>query len=208
MQAYEMNNKATEGLAKKLAVYRGAPPIQEPPVTKTPDYNSWEDAKNAGDVQGMIYHKLSHYQKRVVNLSKEVYTDIPIKEILKGIEELKVSVQQKADDVEMLREAQRRKIEKEYKHIGGLTGIRFIGAVEEALSDYENWDETFLQAVADAQEEKRKYTAYCNARDMYIEDNKDLIEAEREKARKEEFKQSGILEKLGIFTGDKCDGEE
>lgn len=159
MQAYEMNNKATEGLAKKLAVYREAHPIQEPPVTKTPDYNSWEDAKNAGDVQGMIYHKLLHYQKRVVNLSKEVYTDIPIKEILKGIEELKVSVQQKADDVEMLREAQRRKIEKEYKHIGGLTGIHFIGAVEEALSDYENGDETFLQAVADAQEEKRKYTA-------------------------------------------------
>lgn len=206
MQAYEMNNKATEGLAKKLAVYREAHPIQEPPVTKTHDYNSWEDAKNAGDVQGMIYHKLLHYQKRVVNLSKEVYTDIPIKEILKGIEELKVSVQQKADAVETLREAQRQRIEKEYKQIGGLTGIRLIGAIEEALSDYEKGDETFLQAVADAQEEKRKYTAYCNARDMYIEDNKDLIEAEREKARektrKEEFKQSGILEMLGVSTGE------
>lgn len=202
MQAYEMNNKATEGLAKKLAVYREAHPIQEPSVTKTHDYNSWEDAKNAGDVQGMIHHKLLHYQKRVVNLSKEVYTDIPIKEILKGIEELKVSVQQKADDVEMLREAQRRRIEKEYKQLGGLTGIRFIGEVEEALSDYEKGDETYLQAVADAQEEKRKYTAYCNARDMYIEDNKDLIEAEREKTRKEEFKQSGILEMLGVSTGE------
>lgn len=202
MQAYEMNNKATEGLAKKLAVYREAHPIQEPPVTKTHDYNSWEDAKNAGDVQGMIYHKLLHYQKRVVNLSKEVYTDIPIKEILKGIEELKVSVQQKADAVETLREAQRQRIEKEYKQIGGLTGIRLIGAIEEALSDYEKGDETFLQAVADAQEEKRKYTAYCNARDMYIEDNKDLIEAEREKTRKEEFKQSGILEMLGVSTGE------
>lgn len=206
MQAYEMKNKATEGLAKKLAVYREAHPIQEPPVTKTHDYNSWEDAENAGDVQGMIYHKLLHYQKRVVNLSKEVYTDIPIKEILKGIEELKVSVQQKADAVETLREAQRQRIEKEYKQIGGLTGIRPIGAIEEALSDYEKGDETFLQAVADAQEEKRKYTAYCNARDMYIEDNKDLIEAEREKARektrKEEFKQSGILEMLGVSTGE------
>lgn len=208
MSAYEMNNKAKEGLAKKMAVYREANPLQEHPVTKTHDYDTYEDAKNAGDVHGMIHHKLSRYQKRVVNFSKEVYTDIPIKEILKGIEELKVSVQQKADDVEMLREAQRRKIEKEYKHIGGLTGIRFIGAVEEALSDYEKGDETFLQAVADAQEEKRKYTAYCNARDMYIEDNKDLIEAEREKARKEEFKQSGILEMLGVSTGDKCDGEE
>ena len=202
MQAYEMNNKATEGLAKKLAVYREAHPIQEPPVTKTHDYDTYEDAKKAGDVQGMLYHKLARYRKKVVNLSKEVYTDIPIKEILKGIEELKVSVQQKADDVETLREAQRRKIEKEYKHIGGLTGIRFIEAVEEALSDYEKGDETFLQAVADAQEEKRKYTAYCNARDMYIEDNKDLIEAEREKARKEEFKQSGILEMLGVSIGD------
>lgn len=202
MQAYEMKNKATEGLAKKLAVYREAHPIQEPPVTKTHDYNSWEDAENAGDVQGMIYHKLLHYQKRVVNLSKEVYTDIPIKEILKGIEELKVSVQQKADAVETLREAQRQRIEKEYKQIGGLTGIRLIGAIEEALSDYEKGDETFLQAAADAQEEKRKYTAYCNARDMYIEDNKDLIEAEREKTRKEEFKQSGILEMLGVSTGE------
>lgn len=35
MQAYEMNNKATEGLAKKLAVYREANPLQEPSVTKT-----------------------------------------------------------------------------------------------------------------------------------------------------------------------------
>ncbi len=208
MQAYEMNNKATEGLAKKLAVYREANPLQEPSVTKTHDYDTYEDAKNAGDVQGMIHHKLSRYQKRVVKLSKEVYTDIPIKEILESIEELKVSVQQKADDVEMLREAQRRKIEKEYKHIGGLTGIRFMSAVEDALSEYEKTDGTYLQAVADAQEEKRKYTAYCNARDMYIEDNKDLIEAEREKNRKEEFKQSGILEKLGVSTGDKCDGEE
>lgn len=203
MQEYEMNNKVKEGLAKKVAVYREANPLQEPSVTKTRDYDTYEDAKNAGDVQGMIHHKLSRYQKRVVNLSKEVYIDIPIKEILKGIEELKVSVQQKADDVETLREAQRRKIEKEYKHIGGLTGIRFLSAVEDALNDYEKRDETFLQAVADAQEEKRKYTAYCNARDMYIEDNKDLIEAEREKARKEELKQSGILEMLGVSTGEK-----
>ena len=208
MQAYEMNNKATEGLAKKLAVYREANPLQEPPVAKTHDFDTYEDAKNAKDVQGMLKHKLGNYRKRVVNLSTEVYNTVPIKEILKGIEELKVSVQQKADDVETLREAQRRKIEKEYKHIGGLTGIRFIGAVEEALSEYEKTDSTYLQAVADAQEEKRKYTAYCNARDMYIEDNKDLIEAEREKNRKEEFKQSGILEKLGVSTGDKCDGEE
>ena len=208
MQAYEMNNKATEGLAKKLAVYREANPLQEPPVAKTHDFDTYEDAKNAKDVQGMLKHKLGNYRKRVVNLSNEVYNTLPIKDILKGVEELKVSVQQKADDVETLREAQRRKIEKEYKHIGGLTGIRFIEAVEEALSDYEKGDETFLQAVADAQEEKRKYTAYCNARDMYIEDNKDLIEAEREKNRKEEFKQSGILEKLGVSTGDKCDGEE
>lgn len=199
MQAYEMNNKATEGLAKKLAVYREANPLQEPPVAKTHDFDTYEDAKN---VQGMLKHKLGNYRKRVVNLSNEVYNTLPIKDILKGVEELKVSVQQKADDVETLREAQRRKIEKEYKHIGGLTGIRFIEAVEEALSDYEKGDETFLQAVADAQEEKRKYTAYCNARDMYIEDNKDLIEEEREKARKEELKQSGILEMLGVSTGE------
>lgn len=202
MQAYEMNNKATEGLAKKLAVYREANPLQEPLVAKTHDFDTYEDAKNAKDVPGMLKHKLGNYRKRVVNLSNEVYNTLPIKDILKGVDELEVSVQQKADDVEMLREAQRRKIEKEYKHIGGLTGIRFIGAVEEALSDYEKGDETYLQAVADAQEEKRKYTAYCNARDMYIEDNKDLIEAEREKNRKEEFKQSGILEKLGVSTGE------
>ena len=91
MQAYEMNNKAKEGLSKKLAMYREANSLQEPSVTKTHDFNTYEDVKNAGDVQGMIHHKLSRYQKRVVNLSKEVYTDIPIKEILKGIEELKVS---------------------------------------------------------------------------------------------------------------------
>lgn len=202
MQVYEMNNKATEGLAKKMAVYREANPLQEPPVAKTRDFDTYEDAKNAKDVQGMLKHKLGNYHKRVVNLSNEVYNTVPIKDILKGVDELKASVQEKADDVETLLEAQRRRIEKEYKHIGGLTGIRLMGAVEDALNDYEKGDETFLQAVADAQEEKRKYTAYCNARDMYIEDNKDLIEAEREKARKEELKQSGILEMLGVSTGE------
>lgn len=202
MQAYEMNNKATEGLAKKLAVYREANPLQEPPVAKTHDFDTYEDAKNAKDVQGMLKHKLGNYRKRVVNLSNEVYNTLPIKDILKGVDELEVSVQEKVDDVETLLEAQRRRIEKEYKQIGGLVGIRFDAKVQEALSEYEKTDSTYLQAVADAQEEKRKYIAYCNARDMYIEGNKDLIEAEREKNRKEEFKQSGILEKLGVSTGE------
>ena len=202
MQAYEMNNKATEGLAKKLAVYREANPLQEPSVTKPHDFDTYEDAKNAKDVQVMLKHKLGNYRKRVVKLSNEVYNTVPIKDILKGVDELKVSVQEKVDDMETLLEAQRRRIEKEYKQIGGLVGIRFDAKVQEALSEYEKTDSTYLQAVADAQEEKRKYTAYCNARDMYIEDNKDLIEAEREKTRKEEFKQSGILEKLGVSTGE------
>lgn len=202
MSAYEMNNKATEGLAKKMAVYREANPLQEPPVAKTHDFDTYEDAKNAKDVQGMLKHKLGNYRKRVVNLSNEVYNTVPIKDILKGVDELKASVQEKVDDVETLLEAQRRRIEKEYKQIGGLVGIRFDAKVQEALSEYERTDSTYLQAVADAQEEKRKYTAYCNARDMYIEDNKDLIEAEREKIRKEEFKQSGILEKLGVSNGE------
>lgn len=203
MQAYEMNNKATEGLAKKLAVYREANPLQEPPVAKPHDLDTYEDAKNAKDVQGMLKHKLGNYRKRVVNLSNEVYNTLPIKDILKGVDELEVSVQEKVDDVETLLEAQRRRIEKEYKQIGGLVGIRFVAKVQEALSEYEKTDSTYLQAVADAQEEKRKYTAYCNARDMYIEDNKDLIEVEREKIRKEEFKQSGILEKLGVNLKEK-----
>ena len=97
MQAYEMNNKATEGLAKKLAVYREANPLQEPPVAKTHDFDTYEDAKNAKDVQGMLKHKLGNYRKRVVNLSNEVYNTVPIKDILKGVDELKASVQEKAD---------------------------------------------------------------------------------------------------------------
>ena len=107
MQAYEMNNKATEGLAKKMAVYREANPLQEPPATKTHDYDTYENAKNAGDVQGMLKHKLGNYRKRVVNLSNEVYNTLPIKDILKGVDELEASVQEKVDDVETLLEAQR-----------------------------------------------------------------------------------------------------
>ena len=75
MQAYEMNNKATEGLAKKLAVYREANPLQEPPVAKTHDFDTYEDAKNAKDVQGMLKHKLGNYRKRVVNLSNALYVN-------------------------------------------------------------------------------------------------------------------------------------
>lgn len=186
-----------DSLDKRLADYHGEP--KEPVHTNI--QMSYEDAKAAKNVRAMISCKMGGYERKVAKittLSKEVYTSKNIGEIQNSIKELEKAVENQKETVQLMEQARERKYRREYSKIGGLTGIRFEQAVDDAMNDWMHTDEKYLEAVAELRAVKRDYTAHCNAKEMYIEDNKDLIEAERERARMAELRSSGVLEGLGI----------
>lgn len=195
--AWEMTKKANESISKKLRDYHGDP--KETVHTST--QMSYEDAKNAGNVRAMISCKRGTHKKgveKIVALSNEVYTTKSITDIQNGIKSLEASVENTMKTVQLMEQEQERKIINQYRKIGGLSGIHLDAAVNDFMESWRRTDEKYLEENAKLRSVKREYTAYCNAREMYLEDNKDLIEAEREKARQRELLSSGILEELGI----------
>lgn len=197
MQAWEMEKQAKESLFKRLDLYRGKP--KETVHTNT--QISYDEAKAAGNVGAMLDAKFRAFDekaKNLVALTNEVYATKSITEIQNSIKELEKSVEKSAETVQLLEQAQERKFRKEYSRIGGLVGIHLDAAVYEAMNEWLSTNEKYLEAVAELKDVKKDYTAHCNAKEIYLEDNKDLIEAEREKARRRDLLSSGILEELGI----------
>lgn len=195
-----------DSLDKRMAVYHGEP--KEPVRTNT--QMSYEDAKAAKNVNAMLSSKLGAHRKKVEKitaLSKEVYTSKSIGEIQNSIEELEKAVENQKETVQLMEQAQERKYRREYSKIGGVSGIHLDAAVYDAMNDWMRTDEKYLEAVAELRAVKRDYTAHCNAKEMYVEDNKDLIEAEREKARMAELRSSGVLEELGITQSEGTQNE-
>lgn len=197
VQTWEMEKRAKENLDKKMVAYHGEP--KEIVHTKTE--TTYEDAKAAKNVGAMIDCKMNVHRKKVekiISFSKEIYSSKSIAEIQNSIKELEKSVKDKTETVQLLEQEQERKFRKEYSRIGGLVGIHLDAAVYQAMDEWLSTNEKYLEAVAELRAIKRDYTAYCNAKEMYLEDNKDLIEEERAKARRAELLSSGILEELGI----------
>lgn len=206
MQAWEMNKQAMESLSKKMMAYHGEP--KEPVHTNT--QMNYEDAKAAGNVRAMLSSKLGAYRKnveKIIDLSKEVYANKSIGEIQNSIKELEKVVETQKETVQLMEQGQERKYRQEYSKIGGVSGLHLDAAVADAMEDWMRTDEKYLEAVAELKAVKRDYTAYCNAKEMYVEDNKDLIEAEREKARIAELRSSGVLEELGITQSEGTQNE-
>lgn len=206
IQGWEMTKQAKESLSKKLAAYHGEP--KEPVHTNT--QMSYEDAKAAGNVGAMLSSKLGAYRKKVEKitaLSKEVYANKSIGEIQNSVKELEKVVENQKKTVQLMEQGQERKYRKEYSKIGGVSGIHLDAAVADAMEDWMRTDEKYLEAVAELKAVKRDYTAHCNAKEMYIEDNKALIEAEREAAHIAELRSSGVLEELGITQSEDIQNE-
>ncbi len=206
IQGWEMTKQAKESLSKKLAAYHGEP--KEPVHTNT--QMSYEDAKAAGNVKAMLSSKLGARRKsveKIVTLSKEVYASKSIGEIQRNIKNLEKVVENQKETVQLMEQAQERKYRRECSKIGGVSGIHLDAAVADAMEDWMRTDEKYLEAVAELKVVKRDYTAHCNAKEMYLEDNKDLIEAEREKARIAELRSSGVLEELGITQNEDTKNE-
>lgn len=207
-ESWEMNKKAGELLARDLRLYHGEP---KDVVQTQPKEMSYEEAKKAGNVQAMLHARLNEYGNKRRNLlaySRELYDKKPIKEIQSSIKELEVAVSTCTETAQLLKEAQERRYRKELSKIGGLVGIHLDGALADAMREWVKTDEKYLQAVDELNAVKRDYTAHCNAKDMYIEANMDLIRAEEEKARHKTLLASGILEEMGIIKDIPEDPEE
>lgn len=197
VQTWEMEKRAKENLDKKMVAYHGEP--KEIVHTKTE--TTYEDAKAAKNVGAMIDCKMNVHRKeveKIISFSKEIYSSKSIAEIQNRIKELERSVEKQEETVQLLEQAQEQKFRKEFSRIGGLVGIHLDAAVYAAMNEWLSTDEKYLEAVTELKTVKKDYTAYCNAKELYLEDNKDLIEAEREKSRRRDLLSSGILEELGI----------
>lgn len=188
-----------KSVGQKLAVYHEEKDKDE--VEPLYLYDTYEEAKKAGSVSGMLQHKMRDRReehKKITSLSNEIYSTKSITEIQNRIKELERSVEKQEETVQLLEQAQERKFRKEFSRIGGLVGIHLDAAVYEAMNGWLSTDEKYLEAVTELKTVKKDYTAHCNAKELYLEDNKDLIEAEREKNRRRDLLSSGILEELGI----------
>ena len=196
MRSWEMNQKAEKGITNKLAKYHGVE--QEKEIESK--YSSYEQARDAEDTQAMIGFKMDKLRSKgagVIALSNE-YAKLPISEIQSRIKSSEAMLEKAKDNKERLYEQQYKRFEKEFSKIGGCVGVHLEMAIYDAMEDYVKNDEEYLEAVKEYNTLRTEARALKNAKEIYIEDHKDMIEAERRKAEREALLASGILEELGI----------
>ena len=160
-----------------------------------------DEAREAGNVQEMIHYKraarrLAH--KSVITLSNEYYDQMSISDILKGIKATEKEVASNKELMDDLYEREQEKALSEYSKRFGTTDSRVQALVAEHMDSWNN--EQYLQISNDYKNAKKRLTALNNAKSMYLEDNKELIEAEKQRVKREELLSSGLLEDLGIVT--------
>jgi murein L,D-transpeptidase YcbB/YkuD len=196
MDANEMQEKARAGVSRKLAEFYGQKKEVQQPEQK---YKSYEEAKAAGDVKGMIGKKLeagSAAKRGVISLTNELYESMDIKQIMR---ERKKAEKRKAEAKEFrdnLYEEELQKHIKEFSKVGGLSEDMVKGKAIEAVES--DPSDALREAYDDFAEAKKRYTALNNCVDRYKVENADLIEAELTARRREELISSGILEELGV----------
>ena len=200
MEAWKMEKKARESVAQKMAIYHGESKGVNNPLFL---FDTYEEAKEAGSVSGMLQHKMSAYRDRsrgVVSLSKEYSDTLSIIEIQSRLKEAKALEAKAKSLVERLYDKELERVTREYqKTIGGLQNEDIArGKALEYMGSWVEENEVYKEALKSYTEAKKEATALNNARDMYIEDNKELIRAEQERAKREELLSSGILEDFGI----------
>lgn len=203
MSEMETGKNVMDSIERKLDSYYGAPKENSIPSAK---YGSYEEAKEAGDVVEMIGCKLLEADARaskkdLITLSNQYSSTMSIIDIQRKIPSAESIMKKSKSIMDRMYEAELNKVTKYYqKSVGGLQQEELAKAkAKEAVDEWADADEEYQKAVADYLEAKREYTALSNAKDVYIEGNKELIEAERVRAKREELLSSGILAELGII---------
>ena len=200
MEAWKMEKKVRESVAQKMAIYHGESKGDNKPLFL---FDTYEEAKEAGSVSGMLQHKMIAYRDRsrgVVSLSKEYSDTLSIIEIQSRLKEAKALEAKAKSLVERLYDKELERVTREYqKTIGGLQNEDIArGKALEYMGSWVEENEVYKEALKSYTEAKKEATALNNARDIYIEENKELIRAEQERAKREELLSSGILEDFGI----------
>lgn len=167
-------------------------------------FSTYEEAKQAGNVREMIGFKKEAFDERVgtagvIKLSNEYYSTLGISEIQKRLSVAESNMKKSKDAMDRMFDNEVEKLTKEYRKIGGLQDKEVArGKAIEAVDVWKLTDDEFLRLKGEYLECKKEFLALKNAKDMYIEDNKELIEYEKQRAKREELLASGILEELGI----------
>ena len=206
MGEMEISRGVMDSLENKLNSYYGVPKERTLPKAK---YSSYEEAKKAGDVEEMIGCKLSDAEARasksdVIALSNQYASTMSIVDIQKKLPSAE-SIMKKAKSImERMYEAELNKVTKHYqKTIGGLQQEDIAKAkAKDAVDEWANDNDEYQKAREDYLDAKREYRALNNAKDIYIEDNKELIEAEKANLKRAELLSSGILSELGIASSE------
>ena len=189
-------NDVKKSIGAKLRAYYGEPEPKDEVASK---YNSYEEAKEAGDVSGMIAKKLDAKRaanRSVIALTNELYSTLSIKDIMSQRKRADKAVTEAKEFKDDLYKREIDKLVKSFGKIGGLSEDMLRGKAIEAFDA--NPSEAYKEAEKDYREAKKRKTALNNCVDRYALENKDIIEAERERKRREEVLESGILDELGV----------
>lgn len=169
--------------------------------------SSWEDAKEAGNVKGMIGAKMVSYRanlgkRGVISLSKEYSSTLSIGDIQKRLP-VAESVMKKAENTRnRIYNSELTKAKEKVRKAGVLNDEVVQAKAEEIVEEWAVTNEEYQKADKEYLTLRTEFMALRNAKDMYIEKNKDLIEAEELKARRRELLASGILEERGIISSE------
>lgn len=129
------------------------------------------------------------------------YDDLPIASIVSSLNQYRKDMQDKDLELDMIFNRVYKKILKNGTNSDiALKETRdlFLYGIGASSPDYKPFYDLYKKADMELLELQKTVGAYEHCKQEYIKANKDLIEAEREKARQRELLSSGILEELGI----------
>lgn len=185
-------------IGEKLKAYYGDTPKNS--EISPLRHSTYEEARDAKDVRSMISHKFlastgMPERKRLSALSRE-YANLSIVEIQQRIKDASLSVEKAEEAKEQLYQTEFERLLKVCKRaLGGNEDRARVKALE-YMATFIREDEAYIKAENAYKDANREYTALRNAQAIYIEDNKELIEAEKTNRRRDELLASGLLDEL------------
>jgi Rps23 Pro-64 3,4-dihydroxylase Tpa1-like proline 4-hydroxylase len=192
MTSWEMQNKAKELLAQKF-------PRQEK-EEKVKEYGSYAEEKANGNVTGMLHHKLNSSaiaDKGKYGLAKE-YMQLSITEIQQKIKTAKYGLEATQNFIKDYLAKEEKKAYKEIKAVAGMSETSAQNQLFRHMEKFKREDPKYTEYISALSVDEREYNALVIAKENYLQENKDLIEAEKQRVARERLLKSGVLEELGI----------
>ena len=139
------------------------------------------------------------------------YTSLPISSVMASLNRCREAIKDKELELDVIFDRAYKKMlksgvnEKLVKQ--DIKNLFLHGRASVASPEYKEYYELYKKADAELLDLQEDEGAYDYCKQKYLRDNKDLIEAERERARMAELRSSGILEELGITQSEGTQNE-